>query len=55
MATSCLRFHDLPLFWGGLIYQAVFLAVMTFLALKLYQSDILFIGMPKLRKKKEKN
>lgn len=54
-ATACLRFHDLPMFWGGLIYQAVFLAVMTFLALKLYKSDILFIGMPKLWKAKEKN
>ncbi|MBR4102413.1 MAG: ABC transporter permease [Oscillospiraceae bacterium] len=54
-ATSCLRFHDLPMFWGGLIYQAIFLAVMTFLALKLYQSDILFIGMPRIGKKKEKN
>ncbi|MBR2913553.1 MAG: ABC transporter permease [Oscillospiraceae bacterium] len=54
-ATSCLRFHDLPMFWGGLLYQAIFLAVMTFLALKLYQSDILFIGMPRIGKKKEKN
>ncbi len=52
-ATSCLRFHDMPLFWGGLAYQAVFLIVMTALALKLYQSDILFIGMPKRRKKNE--
>lgn len=54
-ATSCLRFHDLSMFWGGLLYQAIFLAVMTFLALKLYQSDILFIGMPRIGKKKEKN
>lgn len=53
-ATSCLRFHDLPLFWGGLAYQAVFLTAMTLLALKLYQSDILFIGMPKRGRKTEK-
>ena len=51
IATSCLRFHDMGLFFGGLIYQAVFLAAMTALALKLYKSDILFIGMPKKVKK----
>ncbi len=51
IATSCLRFHDMGLFFGGLIYQAVFLASMTALALKLYKSDILFIGMPKKVKK----
>lgn len=54
IATSCLRFHDMGLFFGGLIYQAVFLAAMTALALKLYKSDILFIGMPK-KVKKETN
>ncbi len=51
IATSCLRFHDMGLFFGGLIYQAVFLAIMTWIALELYKSDILFIGMPKKVKK----
>ncbi len=51
-ATSCLRFHDTGLFWGGLAYQAVFLAVLSMIALKLYRSDILFIGYQ--FKKKEK-
>ncbi len=51
VATSCLRFHDYTLLCGGLVYQAIFFAVMTLLALKLYQSDILFIGMPKRAKK----
>ncbi len=51
IATSCLRFHDYALLCGGLVYQVIFLAVMTLLALKLYQSDILFIGMPKKSKK----
>lgn len=54
IATSCLRFHDMGLFFGGLVYQAVFLAIMTWIALELYKSDILFIGMPK-RAKKETN
>lgn len=51
IATSCLRFHDYGLLCGGLVYQAVFFALMTVAALKLYQSDILFIGMPKRAKK----
>lgn len=51
VATSCLRFHDYTLLCGGLVYQVIFLAAMTLLALKLYQSDILFIGMPKRAKK----
>ena len=42
IATGCLRFHDNGLFWGGLIYQVIFLAGIAFCALKLYQSDILF-------------
>lgn len=42
IATGCLRFHNTGLFWGGLIYQAVFLAGISYFALKLYQSDILF-------------
>lgn len=42
IATNCLRFHDYPLAFGGLIYQAVFLLVMVLLALKIYHSDILF-------------
>ncbi len=51
-ATSCLRFHDYALFWGGFIYQAVFLGGMIWLALKLYSSDILFVHSRKYRKKK---
>ncbi len=43
IATSCLRFHDMGLFFGGLIYQAIFFAAITALALKLYKSDILFV------------
>ncbi len=54
IATSCLRFHDMGLLCGGLLYQIIFLVLMTVAALKLYQSDILFIGMPK-RAKKETN
>lgn len=51
IATSCLRFHDYGLLCGGLVYQAVFFTLMTVTALKLYQSDILFIGLPKKVKK----
>ena len=51
-ATSCLRFHEMGLFWGGLAYQAVFLAVLSLIALKLYRSDILFIGYQFKRKKR---
>ncbi len=51
-ATACLRFHETGLFWGGLIYQCFFLAVMVTLALKLYRSDILFIGYQFGRKNK---
>ncbi len=43
IATGCLRFHDMGLFFGGLAYQLVFLAAITALALKLYRSDILFV------------
>ncbi len=42
IATGCLRFHDTGLFFGGMIYQIIFLAGIAFAALKLYQSDILF-------------
>ena len=42
IATSCLRFHESGLFFGGMIYQAVFLCAIAFGALRLYQSDILF-------------
>lgn len=42
-ATGNLRFHDSITFWGGLLYQAVFLTGMTFAALKMYSSDILFV------------
>lgn len=42
IATGCLRFHDTGLFFGGMLYQVIFLAGIIFAALKLYQSDILF-------------
>ncbi|MCR4645202.1 MAG: ABC transporter permease [Oscillospiraceae bacterium] len=44
IATSCMHFHDYTTFWGGLAYQAVFLAVVTVFALKLYSSDLLFVN-----------
>ena len=53
IATGCLRFHDYATFWGGFIYQAVFLAAMIWFALKLYSSDILFVHSRKYRKKKQ--
>ncbi len=53
IATSCLRFHDMPLFWGGLVYQAIFFAAITALALKLYKSDILFVHGGRALKKKQ--
>lgn len=43
IATGNLRFHDYGLFWGGLVYQLVFLAGLSLVALKLYSSDILFV------------
>ncbi|MBR1898499.1 MAG: ABC transporter permease [Oscillospiraceae bacterium] len=52
-ATSCLRFHDYPLFWGGMVYQAVFLAALLFLAVRLYNSDVLFIGLRKRSRKEQ--
>ena len=52
IATGCLRFHDYLLFWGGMAYQAVFLGVLVWLALRLYSSDILFVHRRKLRGKK---
>ena len=51
IATSCLRFHDYTLFWGGMAYQALFLAVMIWLALKVYSSDFLFVHFHKHRNK----
>jgi len=53
IATSCLRFHDMGLFFGGMIYQIIFLIGMAFFALKLYQSDILFTH--RFANRKEKN
>ncbi len=53
IATSCLRFHDMGLFFGGLIYQAIFFAAVTMLALKLYKSDILFVHGGHMRRKKQ--
>lgn len=43
IATGCLRFHQTGLFLGGMIYQMIFLCAVAFCALKLYQSDILFV------------
>jgi ABC-2 type transport system permease protein len=53
IATGCLRFHDHVTFWGGFIYQALFLGVMVWAALKLYSSDVLFVHSRKYRKKKQ--
>ena len=44
IATGCMHFHDTATFWGGLAYQAVFLAVVTAFALRLYNSDMLFVN-----------
>lgn len=52
IATSCLRFHDYLLFWGGMAYQAVFLGVLVWAALRLYSSDVLFVHSRKYRTKK---
>lgn len=52
-ATGALRFHDYAMFWGGMAYQAVFLCVLTWAALKVYSSDILFVHSRKYRGKKE--
>ncbi len=50
IATGCLRFHETGLFFGGLVYQLLFLAATTVLAVKLFRSDILFIGAKRPRK-----
>ncbi len=50
IATGCLRFGQFSLFLCGLLYQAIFLAAVTVLAVKIYRSDILFIGKVKQRK-----
>ena len=41
-ATGCLRFHDMGSFFGGMIYQLIFLIGISYAALQLYQSDMLF-------------
>ncbi|MBD5143890.1 MAG: ABC transporter permease [Ruminococcus sp.] len=43
IATGCLRFHQTGLFLAGMVYQIIFLVAIAFCALKLYQSDILFV------------
>ena len=53
IATGCLRFHDMVLFWGGMAYQAVFLGVLVWVALRIYSSDILFVRSRKYRKKND--
>ena len=53
VAAEAMHFHDHGLFWGGLIYQAVFLGVLILAALKLYNSDVLFTGGA-FRRKQEK-
>ena len=51
IATANFRFHDLPLFFGGLAYQTIFLVAMVVIALKLYSSDILFVHQSIFSKK----
>lgn len=53
IATGCLRFHDYGTLAGGFIYQAVFLAVMVCLALRVYKSDILFTRQSLWQKKQK--
>ena len=53
IATGCLRFHDYALFWGGMAYQAAFLGVLIWLALRLYSSDLMFVHSRKHRSKKQ--
>lgn len=55
IATGNMRFHDSALFWGGLVYQIVFLGVLIFVALRLYSSDLLFVHSGARRKAKEKD
>ncbi|MDE7094830.1 MAG: ABC transporter permease, partial [Oscillospiraceae bacterium] len=43
IATGCLRFHQTEIFLGGMVYQIIFLVAIALCALKLYQSDILFV------------
>lgn len=43
IATGCLRFEQTGIFLAGMVYQAIFLAGVIFCALKLYQSDLLFV------------
>ncbi len=50
IATQSLRFHDTILVIGGLCYQLLFLLVSAVLALRLYQSDTLLLGMPTRRR-----
>lgn len=53
IATGCMRFHDYGLMAGGIVYQAVFLSVMVFAALRVYRSDILFVHRSRRQKKQE--
>ncbi len=53
IATANFRFHDLPLFFCGLVYQIIFLIVMVVIALKLYSSDLLFVHRSIFSKKSE--
>ena len=55
-ATDNLLFGNMTLYWGGLIYQALFLAVCMFLAVRLFTSDKLFtmsLNFAKRKKSKE--
>ncbi|HNX65135.1 MAG TPA: ABC transporter permease [Oscillospiraceae bacterium] len=55
-ATDNLLFGNMTLYWGGLIYQALFLAVCMFLAVRLFTSDKLFtmsLNFGKRKKSKE--
>lgn len=53
MATDNLIFGNMTLYWGGLIYQAAFLAVCMFLAVRLFTSDKLFTMSLNFKKRKK--
>lgn len=53
IAVGCLRFHDYVTFWAGLAYQAVFLAALLWLAVRVYRSDILFVRVRKSKLKQQ--
>lgn len=54
IANSNLIFDNYPLYFGGLIYQVIFLAVVMFLAVKLFSGDRIFTIRLNFGKKKRK-